>query len=34
MGGATTTEYRPVRRILADQAQAFGDKPYMISTAS
>jgi len=31
MGGAKTTEYRPVRRILADQAQAFGDKPYMIS---
>ncbi len=31
MGSAKETEYRPVRRILADQAKAFGDKPYMVS---
>ena len=31
MRKAQTTDYKPVRRLLAEQAAAFGDKPYMVS---
>jgi acyl-coenzyme A synthetase/AMP-(fatty) acid ligase len=31
MREAQTTDYKPVRRLLAEQAEMFGDKPYMVS---
>lgn len=31
MRKAQTTDYKPVRRLLAEQAAKFGDKPYMVS---
>lgn len=31
MRKAQTTGYKPVRRLLAEQAATFGDKPYMVS---
>ena len=31
MRKAQTTDYKPVRQLVADQADAFGDKPYMIA---
>lgn len=31
MRKAQTTDYKPVRQLVADQAAAFGDKPYMVA---
>ncbi|MDA0653129.1 MAG: class I adenylate-forming enzyme family protein [Proteobacteria bacterium] len=31
MRQAQTTDYKPVRQLIADQAAAFGDKPYMVA---
>ena len=31
MRKAQTTDYKPVRQLIADQATAFGDKPYMVA---